>query len=202
MNGLNCIDGSVGLAIGATWISRTIAWFLKSNYSHTFLGLHYGAGQGRLGPMILEADSHGVEIDALDVYAKREKLIELYEPLLAKSLVSKAMDAIFEKYHRSHYGYLQLLGFVPIFLLRRIGIRVGNFFGGGIICSELIWEYLRELGFKEIYQSKKANSVTPGDVKEAMDGLVEKGAFKKVSFKLDDGYVDIEEHDHPDKDVV
>ena len=152
------MKGTVGFSASNSWISKIIRWFRQSNVSHTFIIINRG---DRL--FVMEAGKRQVQIASYDKhYAKNKGYVELYKPEVDDTTINKAIDDMMPYLERG-YGYLQLVGFALVSLLQRIGINIDNPIGTGIICSELVREYLLKLGFEE-YRKLDRDTTAPDNL--------------------------------------
>jgi len=158
------LEGCIGFsAIKGSFISKIIRWFTKSQWSHTFVIYKWIEGD-YLNSLVIEAGDFELTIVPFNKYIKEGVTVEIYKP---KNLKNKkqALNNLLLKCG-TVYGYLQLIGFAIVILLRKwFGIkRKSNIFGYGIICSESVSDYLIDLGYKDIIENKSLQLISPEDV--------------------------------------
>ena len=166
------MKGVVGSSRSNSWISKVIRWFRDAKVSHTFIIIN---GRGDEPLFVLEAGKREVLIVPFEQRYCND-YVELYAPLVNYNKVNSAVDKVLP-YIEKRYGYLQILGFALVSLLKKIGIKIKNPIGTGIICSELVLLYLREL---ELAEFKKLNrdTIAPDDLLQ----IIQKSKnFKKVT---------------------
>lgn len=107
-------------------ISKVIAWFMGSKWSHSFLVLE----QTESRTYILETSDFEVCISTIDKYiADKNVTMEVWRRTDAGTSAEKAMPLLGEV-----YGYPQLLSLGLRRLLMRIGIHIQNFFHVSVVC--------------------------------------------------------------------
>lgn len=128
------------------FVSKTIMWFLKTNYSHVFF---------ILGDHIFHATGKGVHPVALSEYMKTHNLVHSFEVELNMSLESflAFMDGASSK----EYSSSQYLGFLSKSLQKFV--KNGN---EKMICSELVAVVLEKYGAYCL--PKEADFMSPRDV--------------------------------------
>lgn len=141
----------------SSWISKVIRFFRKSEYSHTFVYL----GSIADIPLIGEASTWGVQISPLHV--KKTSRIELWEIQgVDQTKLDLALSSVMSLTGKS-YGYFQLIGFIWIWLLEKLGLKAkSNPFQDGIICSEYVYYFLKAIDYIPI-KNMKANEIAPDD---------------------------------------
>jgi hypothetical protein len=130
-------------------LSKIIAWFMKSRWSHTFLVL----GEMRGVRIASETSDFHVNYAPIDRYFKDPECeIAIY----AIDLNEGEKDAIVEcagNHYGETYGYLQLLSFAIRAALAKIGIKIPNFFRQGLVCTAVPLYAFNDAGlphFKDI----------------------------------------------------
>lgn len=86
----------------------------------------------------------------LAVYAdaSAEGRVVLFRPEAPEEMKGQVMEAFVRHYEGAAYGWLQVVGFLPVLWVRRLtGRRMPNPFPAGLICSEDALLYLRALHF-------------------------------------------------------
>ncbi len=150
------MKGAIGFSASNSIISKLIRWFRRSRVSHTFIIINRGK---RL--LVMEAGARQVHITSFKKHYTRGYVV-LYQPKVSERQIDKAIDILVPKLEVG-YGYLQLLGFALVSVLRWLGWKIKNPIGWGIICSELVRDYLIALGFDEFKQIDK-DTTAPDDL--------------------------------------
>jgi hypothetical protein len=125
--------GDIGFAMTHdNWLSRAIAWFMGSSWSHTFLVLH--VTEDRI--YTVETSNYEVCIHSLDYYLKNPNCtIAIYQ---SKTITDEQRNMICNEalnVVQTNYGWLQLLSFGIRRILKRIGIDIRNFIRQGMVCT-------------------------------------------------------------------
>jgi hypothetical protein len=94
-------------------------------------------------------------IEALEKTKVRSKLeykadfeagnVYIFRPDAPEQIVKDTLLEFYSKYDNHPYGWLQILGFIPVLLLRKLHLNVFNPFPLGTVCSEDGLIYLRML---------------------------------------------------------
>jgi len=153
--------GSVGFCSKkANFISKIIRWFTRSKWSHTFIMY-----QAEPEPLVVEAGTYEVLIDLPMKYESSKYVTGYFEPAgFSAEEVERGIAKIRQKIE-VHYGWLQLVGFIPVVIFRRLfGMKISNPARGGIICSELVLLYLRALEPGSKWDSMDKNTTSPEDL--------------------------------------
>lgn len=130
---MNFQRGDIGFVMTHdNWISRTIAWFMGSKFSHCIMIID--GSSDRI--YTTETTDFEVGIGILESYLYNPKVsIEIYR---AKSLDENQVRMIISECLKNlwmTYGYLQLISLgIRRLLLRYFGIKIGNFFRQGVVC--------------------------------------------------------------------
>lgn len=118
---------------------KLVRYFTRSKWSHCFAFTQDLFGE----PAIIEAS---LTVDVVPF--KRNYLYDPDETYEIWEILNVphpngylAQKAIYEKYSGTEYGFLQ----IPYFMFKGLGLK-SNPFSSGIICSELVYLLLRELG--------------------------------------------------------
>jgi hypothetical protein len=124
--------GQIGFIMhNGNWISKAIAWVMRSKWSHSFLVL--GEFQGRF--LVCETSDFQVTINNVERYIEDPNCsMEVYElGELDEADILKMSGAV-DKMNGELYGYLQLfsLGVRSFFSL--FDISVHNFIHQGMVC--------------------------------------------------------------------
>ena len=161
------MTGAIGFETNnRNWVSRLIRWFTQSEWSHVFIVLPPDPVSGRRE--ILEANASGISKRFLDKYHKPHLSYILYQPDTTKERVDGALEQCLRLVGRS-YGFLQYLGYIPMMLLRRVGIRINNPISAGRVCSELGLRYLQLLQIEPAFEPLDRDSVTPQDLIDVLE---------------------------------
>jgi len=148
MRGLIGFSGRRGI-----FLSRAIKWFTKSKWSHTFIVLD--------DELILEAGRYQVQITLYEKYMRDRYTITGFKPFITKETIETSLNNVIKRVGTS-YGWLQIIGIAFVRGLKKIGIGIRNPFRGGIICTELVHDYLERLGFDMPFADKDA--ISPEDL--------------------------------------
>lgn len=149
--------GMLGFSRNKSIVSRLIRWLSRQQWSHVFVILEYD--EAVKDHKIIEASSGGVRINSLKNYRKGY-VVELCD--MPDACLEEGLMAVKYKLGKK-YGYFQLIGFIPVVLLRRVGIKMENPITKGVICSELAAQYL-SAALDDPFWVNKADDLTPGDV--------------------------------------
>lgn len=170
------MKGDIFFSASNSWISKAIRWFTKSNVSHTGIIIN---NQKR--KLVLEAATRQVHITTYDKHYKKG-YIEIYRPKIDEKMVDKAIDCVISKHLEKPYGYLQLLGFAIVCLLKRIGIKIKNPLKMHSICSEVSRDYGAFLPLSEKAKQEFAkldpDTTSPDDLRNVIKNLPE--SFERV----------------------
>lgn len=119
------------------WISKAIAWFMKSKWSHS-LGI---LEQGKFGTYTLETTDFEVAIGMLERYLDDPNVeMEVWRPnyeMVHEDYRNKAARKWLSLYG-DLYPYLQLFSLGLRRLLRRIKIKIKNFIRIGHVCDQVV----------------------------------------------------------------
>jgi hypothetical protein len=90
---------------------------------------------------VIEADQYGVQENDLESRLHDGVEIEVYE-ITRKNIatINAAVDKMYE-YIGKHYGYIAIIGFLVVYAMDRIGIKINNPIRRGHVCSELVYKY-------------------------------------------------------------
>lgn len=171
------VKGAIGFATKRkNWISRIIRWFTQSQWSHTFV-----VYQTEPEVLVVEAGTFTVQLVPATKYESRKYTTVFLEPQTIPgdridAGIAKARDKI-----ESRYGWLQLVGFVPVIVFRRVfNKKISNPSKGGVVCSELVLQYLRGVEPGSKWDAMDKNTVSPEDIYKELES--------HSSFKLVDGF--------------
>jgi hypothetical protein len=114
------------------WISKAIAWFTKSKWSHVFIVLE--TGQHRV--YTVETSDFEVVVHTLEDYINDKNVsFEIYRADCLEEVQRQMISRECLKTLGETYGYLQLISFgIRCILSRYFGIKIHNFFRQGIVC--------------------------------------------------------------------
>lgn len=150
-----------------SWVSKVIGFFRKSFYknppSHCFVVFGSLLDETIVG----EASDPRIRLNPLSKYLNnKDKKTELWFlstiPTAKKEEVCvELMDLVNKK-----YGYIQLFGFIIIWLCNKIGIKYNtNPFTQGMVCSEYVNHSLDRMGFvNEFLRNLDHNSIAPDHI--------------------------------------
>jgi hypothetical protein len=170
--------GQIGFSIcEKSWFGKFIKFFTKSDFSHTFI-CYYPLQDLEL---IFEAN----ELMMLTPFDKhyRNNVGQKYEvweitqfsgDAITTLMTVDALKACYLEYCNVKYGYTQLLWFIWRWLAESLGIKLDlkkdrKWFVKGILCSELVYLYLRTLNIPILNAELDlycANNITPKDLRE------------------------------------
>lgn len=160
------LKGAVGFSMKrANWLSKAIGWFTRSRWSHCFVFY-----QVEPDALVAETGTFTVQIVPADKYSSRKYDVEYFLPTgLDPEKVSQGVTLVRGLVERT-YGWIQLLGFIPMIALRKLGFKVKNPAVGGIVCSELAFVYLELADPEGGWGEMDRNSVSPQDLYEKIQG--------------------------------
>ncbi len=173
--------------------SHLIKFFTKSKYSHSAIV----TGKLIEPDSVLSAETI-ISLYPLSNYENKDYDFDIFEMSYDEELLLKYTREAYEKYAYQNYGYLQLLWFVYRWFMGLFHIDVrkqGNWFPEGIICSELVYNYLKSLAQKKsflflLYLEKwNSNAFTPEDLAEVINK--EPKIFKLVASYKDGKYIPV-----------
>jgi len=150
---------------------RIIRFFTRSNISHTFVFTFTLKGV----PAVQEASASVQIVPFLSRYHGNPKYsYEVYEVTagsVTEEDVEGALSRIFEEFAGVKYGWFQILWFPYRWFLETVLGRTNvhrekNWFTHGVICSELLFWYLRYLDplFSTLLKEYDADTIQPSDL--------------------------------------
>lgn len=146
------------------FVAKCIRFFTKSRWSHTYV---IPLEDDVVGHIVEEAGPMGVVCCSIDKYEdKTEYIAEFWRPMVtSEDQVDIAIRRIWKMMGKS-YGYTQLLGFILVWVWYKITRRkANNPIRGGIICSELVLEYLKALfPNEECFKRMNRDTTSPQDI--------------------------------------
>lgn len=139
--------GQIGFVVTKTnWMSRAIAWFLGSPYSHAFLIINETE--------TIETNEKVVHIDSLiDHTTNPDKSCEIYEPI---GLFECEKDRILNAARAQlgiPYSYTKFAYLAVYLLLKKIGINI-NWSIGGTVCDDVPAVSYQETHFDEVKDTR------------------------------------------------
>lgn len=146
--------------------SKAVRYLTKSNWSHCFIGIadFYDA------PAVLESDLKCQVVDFYSEYVTKNKdVYEIWRPIKAsQELIRISTKQCYLNYAGETYGFLQIPWFAVRSILKWLKINhlSKNWFPDGIICSELVIEYLLFLDpeYYEAFKGLTPNETSPEDI--------------------------------------
>lgn len=167
------MQGTIGFCTKRrNFISRVIRWFTRSKWSHTYV-----IRQNEPDILVLEAGMFQVQIVPITKYQSRKYANVYFQPDgFSQADITCGLMKAGEKIE-THYGWLQLLGFIPVIMAKRLfGMKISNPSKGGVVCSELVLQYLRGLDPAGPWGTLDKNTVSSEDLYEVLS--------KHAKFKL------------------
>lgn len=167
--------GSIGFCrTPGNWISKIIRWFTRSNWNHTFV-----VYQAEPETLVVEASKYDVQLVPVTKYDSKKYQIVYFVPSGYSAEAVEAGIACARKNIEKSYGWMQLVGFIPIIVAKRLlGMKISNPMKGGVICSELCLKYLQGMEPPGgAWSSMDRNAVSPEDLFEA---LLKDARFTKI----------------------
>ncbi len=149
-------------------LARAIRYFTHGKWSHTFVCF---IDDEVTGNWVIEAGELGVAVDNFDKYLDPNTYdFVLYAPKTTPDVVNKALQRV-KRLNGKSYGYLQLLGFVWVWLIRKITLKkVNNPIGGGWICSELALDYCMDLGLEHArFEECHRDTTSPEELRRIIE---------------------------------
>lgn len=168
------MKGAIGFSRQkGSWLSKAIRWFTRSKWSHTFIIY-------QVEPEILVAEAGTFEVKLVPItkYESSKYVTTFFFPELIPVTDIEAGIKRARKEIEKPYGWFQILGFIPVVVLKRLlGLKIKNPMRGGVICSELVLECLRGMEPHKHWGSFQKDSVSPEDIYEE---LVAHPSFRRV----------------------
>lgn len=146
-------------------LQKLIKFFSNSEWSHTFL-ITFPFG----GEDTVEEASLKVQIVPFSQYRNDgNATYEIYKINAPGELIDAALQKCFDQYAGVEYGFFQLLFFTVRWLYQKLGINtkhLPNPIRNGIICSELVWDYLSSIDpqIKDLLSVFDPDLVAPEDI--------------------------------------
>lgn len=161
-------QGDIAFSGKAKWsfYSRGVMWFTKSRWSHCFFLL--GDVCGHLSVLESELNVQTVPFER-EYIQKQVDYYEIYR--LTAASQEDLQRAAKESYHLMSgqmYGFLQIPWFMYRAAMKRwFGLdRHKNWSTGGVICSELLYNYIYAVGgeYRELLKDFGPDNVSPQDL--------------------------------------
>lgn len=168
------MKGTIGFCTKrANWVSRIIRWFTCSRWSHTYV-----IRQNTPDILVLEASKFQVQIVPITKYESRKYKNVFFLPDGYKPEdIDRGLERAGAKIEQ-HYGWLQILGFIPVIIARRLlGMKIKNVARGGVVCSELVLQYLKGLDPEGPWKILQKDTTSPEDLHQLLFNCAR---FKKV----------------------
>lgn len=158
-------QGSIGFSRQkGSLLSKAIRWFTGSKWSHTFIVY-------QVDPEILVAEAGTFEVVLVPITKYESKKYEttfFFPDRIPFQEVQAGINRA-RKDIGKVYGWLQILGFIPVVIAKRLlGLKIKNSMRGGIICSELVLECLRGMEPGNRWDHMQKDSVSPEDLFEEL----------------------------------
>jgi hypothetical protein len=159
-------EALVGFSYNPTsFVSRSIRFFRldwsKEAPSHCFMI----AGKLCEELMVIEATNPKARIVPLNKLMTDVKQFELWsiENIDKKTKTAQIVEGM--KSVTIDYGYLQLFGFIWVWLFNKFKITVGNPFHNGLTCAEFVFNTLDRLGYvDEKLMKMDCNDIAPDHI--------------------------------------
>lgn len=148
------------------WIAKAIAWFTKSQWSHTFITVPPMLGK----EMVMEAGEGGVEMVMFDQAYRNnpDQKYEVYRVKLPQATIDNAIAKCMDKLEVP-YGYLEYVWFIWRYLNMWFGRDIksqDNWSTSKEVCAGLVDIYNDELGLQALSDVFGNNSISAQDIYE------------------------------------
>ena len=173
----NLKPGDIGFSMTHnSWISKAIAWFMGSKWSHCFLVLDPDEDRTYLS----ETSNFEVWINYLEDYDKNPNVsYVIYSPKISdeqrKKIVKECM-----KNHGQMYGYLQFISLGIRCLLKKLGVKIPNLIRQGVVCCQHVLYGYTHTDIP-CFKGIDPESIDTEDVYQMV--IKEKNSFEKVAEK-------------------
>jgi hypothetical protein len=139
------VHGQVGFCMHHdSFISRAIAWFMGSRWSHSFMVYDTSSKQS----YTIETSDFRIHNGNVGSYVKNKNVsLEIWDFPLDDETRDR-MTAACQEFHGHMYGYAQLFSLGIRRLLMRVGITIPNFIRHSVVCNQLVSYGLKESGLK------------------------------------------------------
>lgn len=150
-----------------SWLIRKIT---RSKWSHAFLTIPEILGQ----PMAMESIGTGVTISSFDSGYKNNdhKSYRMYRFKRVIEQKDKAIVGLIKKDLQSGYGFLELPWFAWRAICKIFGKDIkhkDNWSQAGVICSELVAEYITNAGYPWLFAAFGKGSINAQDIFETVE---------------------------------
>lgn len=143
--------------------SRGVAFFTASRWSHCFFLCADYAGMRSVLEADLKVQLVPFEIEYVE---KQNDKYEIYRPIAARpESVSAACEYTFIAYAGATYGFFEIPWFAVRAILNKLFkvLLRGNFVKSGVICSELLVDYLKIID-TETFSKLSSDDTSPEDI--------------------------------------
>ena len=156
--------GHIVLSRSHHFTANAIAYMTDSYFSHTFITVP--PISGRL--ICFEAVGGGVEAVPFDIGYEQDDSEEyiIYSLQVSNEIKDQAISEIMNTLERP-YGYTDYLWFIWRWICKKFGKDIkkdNNWVKGGIVCSELVTDYLKACGLSHLFEGYGDGSVVPQDI--------------------------------------
>lgn len=152
-------------------LAKLIRFFTNSKMSHTFVITFPSAG----GDVMFEEASHVVtdgvfKTNYIDDTNTQYWIYKIKDGIVSEDVIDKSLVAIQEQFLGVTYGKLQLLFFPYRWIMNTIFHKdvnhEKNWFTNGVICSELVYHYLYNLGqpFQDMLSDFNSDTIQAQDI--------------------------------------
>jgi len=150
--------GALGFSATKGLMSKIIIWGDGAWMSHCFTCVGNLLGV----PYLSEATFPRIKISPLKDYMHKKKRFELYDnPNIGVKLKETVLRKMHENSLGKPYGTLQLFGFAPVILFKKLfGIKIKNPIGMNKVCSEWNADFLNGIGWGDF----DPNETKPSDI--------------------------------------
>ena len=166
--------GDIGFIIHKkSALSKTIAWFMKSQWSHCFIII----GELNGVPIICETTDFEIVYSPLTKYTNDPNVMMTIfsnDDLLFGDDVKIFNNTL--DIHGKKYGYLQLLSHAVRLLLLRFNVKIESFYNRNWLCYQVVINCLKNTNSDIQYLNKNAIDT------QTLFGIVEK-KFKQLLWK-------------------
>lgn len=137
------------------WFSRLVRKITGSSLSHVFV-----VTTAEEPALILNADVRGVWVTSINKYLNDRFELTVFRPVLKVVQVEQGISRVYQLLE-AQYGFLQVVGLGLMALLRGVWKKSKNPITRGVICTEVVWEYLVAVGEGEVVDGLDKNSLAP-----------------------------------------
>jgi hypothetical protein len=154
-------------------LSRLIAWFTRSRFSH--VSIVHLVGDGYC--VISEATIIGIRFNLIDYYLENTKIsVEVWNlPGLTDTTRKTIVDSAYNLNKNESYGFLQFFSYAIRALLKKMKINIKNFIRQGVVCNQYVAYGYKKSGISWF------DMIDPEAIdQEDFYRLIQKIGFKKV----------------------